>query len=388
MARVAGKNHSPVHLKPNPAPGTRLSWFAGKKIFILLTALYAAGAGISAWNVIGHARDSTNAIERIFSLYSLQNEGAQALKGFDEKHPFLGLFVTSPARHTFELSSEEDSDQALGPDLKQALKAVRAESLVAAWWSWLLLSLSLTYAVTVIALERSFFTRAVFFTLTSISLACFVVGVLSPAMVIWTTPVIPVQTGNLSFVIQHQVRGIAAIIWELLKAGHWIIGGFLLAFSILTPLTKASLTYFITFSRSKKLNDRIGQLLHSIGKWSMADVMVAGVLLSLYALKFQQATKAIPCVGIFYFIGYCLFSMTTTELLTHSGLVAGNGPEKARGQISRRVLTMLFAGLLFYIAGSAAYTYQQYTEFDHKPIAVSKLPQQLNNSDLVLPVHK
>jgi uncharacterized paraquat-inducible protein A len=125
-----------------------------------------------------------------------------------------------------------------------------------------------------------------------------VIGVLAPAMVIWTTPSIPMESGNLSFVLQHQVRGIAAIIWELLTKGHWVVGGFLLLFSIITPLTKASLTFLATASHSKTLNFKISEFLHSIGKWSMADVFVAGVLLSLFALKAQEATKSIPCLGL------------------------------------------------------------------------------------------
>jgi hypothetical protein len=362
--------------------------FPGKKIIALLFLLYAGAAAPSAWNVIEHSQHSTQAIERIFGLYSMQNEGTKALEQYRGDHPILGTLFSGPVRHAFELPSDEKANEALGPELRGALMAVRNESSIAAWWSWFLLSASLSYAVAVIAVERSFHTRAVFFALTSISLACFVIGVFAPAMVIWTTPVIPMQTGHLSFVIQHQVRGIAAIIWELLKAGHWIIGGFLLAFSILTPLTKASLTYFITFSSSKKLNFKIGQLLHSIGKWSMADVMVAGVLLSIYALKFQQATKAIPCLGIYYFIGYCLFSLTTTELLVHSGLVSGNDPKTAGRKLGWKVISGLIIALAIYIPGSWFYTFQQYTLNKKQHISASSSPQKLDNTDLVLPAHK
>jgi uncharacterized paraquat-inducible protein A len=127
--------------------------------------------------------------------------------------------------------------------------------------------------------------------------------------------------------VQHQVRGIAAIIWDLLTGGHWVIGGFLLLFSIITPLTKISLTYLVTFSRSHSLNFKIGEFLHTIGRWSMADVFVAAVLLALYALKFQQATKSIPCLGLYYFIGYCLVSLSTTQLSQiHNQVLVSSAP--------------------------------------------------------------
>jgi paraquat-inducible protein A len=378
-----------VHLERKPVTGKQIpALLPGKKIITLLFLLYAAGAAPSAWNIIEHSHRSTMAIEKIFALYNMQNEETKALERYSKEHPLLGTLFSGPIKHAFELPSTGQADEALGPELKSALESVRHEACIAAWWSWFLLSASLTYAVAVIAIERSFHTRAVFFALTSISLTCFVIGILAPAMVVWTAPTIPMQTGDLSFVLQHQVRGIAAIIWDLLKAGHWIIGGFLLLFSIITPLTKASLTYFVTLSRSKELNYRIGQLLHSIGKWSMADVFVAGIILALYALKYQEATRSIPCLGLYYFIGYCLFSLTTTELLVHSGLVSGNDPSKAEKKLGRGVIVGLLVGLICYIPASALYTFQQYTTNTEQHITPSTSPQKLNNADLVLPAHK
>jgi len=359
-----------------------------KKILALLALLYAVGAVLSAWNIIAHTQASTQAIEQILVRYNLQNEGAHSLESFDKQHPILGLLFSSPIQHELELPSADQADKALYSDVTHFLKAVRQESSAAAWWSWFLLSLSLFYVVTVIALERSFTARSVLFALTCISLNLFVIGIFAPAMVIWTAPSIPMESGKLEFVLQHEVRGIAAIIRELFTSGHWIIGGFLLLFSILTPLTKASLTFFLTASRSKSRNYKIGQFLHSIGKWSMADVFVAGVLLALYALKAQEATKSIPCLGLYYFIGYCLLSLTTTELLVHSGVVSGNDEEKSKKKLGRGVIGGLLAGLLCFVVGSSLYTYQQYTVNTKEKVTASSSPQQLNNADLVLPVHK
>jgi paraquat-inducible protein A len=359
-----------------------------KYIFLLLVLAYAAGALPAAWNVVARTQDSTQAIDGILKLYNLQNEGAQSLEQFNKAHPLLGLFVSSPIQHNLELSSTEESNEALHSEVPHLLKTVRQESSLAAWSSWSLLCLSLFYVVAVIAFERSFTGRPVLFALTAISVVFFVIGIFAPAMVIWTAPTIPMEAGKLEFVLQHEVRGIAAIIWELITTGHWIIGGLLLLFSILTPLTKASLTFFVTASHSKTVNYRVGQVLHTIGKWSMADVFVAGVLLALFALKSQEATKSIPCLGIYYFIGYCLLSLTTTELLVHSDIVAGNERKKARKKMGTGVIGGLFAGLLCFVLGSSAYTYQQYTVNTKQKVSAISSPSKLNNSDLVLPVHK
>jgi hypothetical protein len=166
------------------------------------------------------------------------------------------------------------------------------------------------------------------------------------------------------------------------------VGGFLLLYSIITPLTKVCLTIFVTASHSKTLNFKIGEFLHIIGKWSMADVFVAGVLLSLFALKAQEATKSIPCLGLYYFIGYCLLSMSTTELLTQSSIVAGNERKKGSTKLSGRVVTGSFAVFAVFLLSSIAYTYQQYTENTKEHVKASETPQKLNNADLVLPAHK
>jgi hypothetical protein len=166
------------------------------------------------------------------------------------------------------------------------------------------------------------------------------------------------------------------------------VGGFLLLFSIVTPLTKASLTFFVTGSHAKELNFKIGDFLHNIGKWSMADVFVAGVLLSLFALKAQEATKSVPCLGLYYFIGYCLLSMTTTELLTHSGLVAGNDEKISKRKLGPGFVTGLMAGAFCLVALSSLYTYEQYTVNTKQKIEASSSPEKLNNADLVLPAHK
>ncbi len=361
---------------------------AGKLVLIVLAVLYAVAGMVAATQIIQHGQASTHAIEKILMTYSLKNEGEQAVDRYSAQHPLMGFLFGGPVKDELELPSHDESAKHLSSDIADDLKTVRQESFVAAWWGWGLLACSLFYVVVVIARERSFATRAVIFSLTCVSVFCFVIGIFAPAMVIWTSPHIPMASGDLEFVVQHQVRGIAAIIWDLLTGGHSIIGGFLLLFSIITPLTKATLTFFATACRSPEINYRIGQCLHTIGKWSMADVFVAAILLSLYALKFQQATKSIPCLGLYFFIGYCILSLGTTELLTRSGLVSKHHTEQAPEKISGGLIGTLFAGVVVYAALTAAYTYQQYTEITHEKVHASSSPDKLDSRALDLPVHK
>jgi len=96
-------------------------------------------------------------------------------------------------------------------------------------------------------------------------------------------------------VLQHEVRGIAAIIWELLTDGHWVVGAFLLLFSILTPLTKRHSRFCdgVPF-QGAQLQDRAIPAYD----WQVVDggCFRAGVILSLYALKSREATKSVPAL--------------------------------------------------------------------------------------------
>jgi paraquat-inducible protein A len=365
-----------------PAPSAHRS-----AILIALAVLFALGSITAAWKVIHHTQASTDAIEKVLSTYNMKNEGEHTLQKIETQHPFLSSLFGSTIQKTLKLPSAGESAQALHEEVAAYLKTVRKESSIAAWWSWFLVSLSLLYVLTVVAIERRHDARPVLFALTSVALVFFFIGILAPAMVIWTAPIINLSTGDMSFVVQHQVRGIAAIIFDLLKADHWMIGGFLLLFSIITPLTKSVLTYIVISSNSPQRNLKIGNFLHKIGKWSMADVFVAAVLLALYALKFQQATKSIPCLGLYYFIGYCLVALVTTELLMGSAIVTGEVP-KTKRRLQLGAIGGLAAAVFCFVAASSLYTYQQYTENTKGKIRSSDSPQGLDNADFVLPVHK
>ena len=183
-----------------------------------LALLYFSCAVVASWNVVNSAAISARDIEKTLEKYSIKNEGAEALQKFKEQHPVIAFFAGSTLQHQMKLPTDAQASDALYDDVPHLLKAVRKTSEIAAWYSWFLLSLSFFYVISVIALDRKFTSRAVLFALTSVSFFFFWIGIIAPAMIIWTAPVIPMATGDFSFVVQHQVRGIAAIIWNCSRA--------------------------------------------------------------------------------------------------------------------------------------------------------------------------
>jgi paraquat-inducible protein A len=384
MTRTASLPHSPAHKVAKEAAHPAI--VRPRLVAVILAVLYYACAITASYNIIAHAKASTDAIERVLNTYNMKNEGSLALDRYAHEHPLLGIFMSSPARHELGLPTHDDAEEQLTSGVSHDFDTVRAESHNAAWWSWAFLSLSFLYVVITLAIDRSFRARSALFAMTSTSLFCFIIGILAPAMIIWTAPEIPLETGKLSFVLQHEIRGIWAIIYELFTKGHWIIGGFLFVFSIVTPLTKATLTFVVTASGNRKLNLWIGQFIHTVGKWSMADVFVAAILLALYALKFQEATKSVPCLGLYYFIGYCLLSLTTTELLVNSEIATER--RQSYGELGLQLVAGLFVACFCFASAAGIYTYQQYTANEKQSIHAPTSPEKLNSANLVLPAHQ
>jgi len=133
-----------------------------KKIFILLALLYAVGAVLSAWNIIVHTQASTQAIEQVLTTYNLKNEVSKPSIVMRKNIPSSAC--SSPRRSRKSWSFLPGGVHQGAQFGRQApLENRPEEAFVAAWWSWFLLNLSLVYAVAVIALQRSFTTRAVLF---------------------------------------------------------------------------------------------------------------------------------------------------------------------------------------------------------------------------------
>ena len=109
----------------------------------------------------------------------------------------------------------------------------------------------------------------------------------------------------------------------------------ILAFSIIVPVTKGSMLLASIYAGQESVRKRLVWLVDLIGKWSMADVFVVGVLLAFLATRdqVQENLFTVPILlrqveigmethltstlgpGFYYFLGYCLFSIFWTQVL-------------------------------------------------------------------------
>lgn len=339
------------------------------RIFALF---YLLIAGIAAWQTVEHTDAATHYFDQI-----LNDANAQSLTRLNFQHPIIGAFISPSIQQYLGLSSSHKLSPQLETEISHLTQSLKQEASIAAWWSWFLFSLSLIYIVAVITIHSDFRTRSVLFALTSVSTIFFVVGIAAPAMIIVTIP--NVTSISLTFVLQHEMRSIISVIVGLFSSGHWVIGILITTFSIITPFAKTSLTLVAITTKSPSVNLKITKFLHTIGKWAMADVFVAAVFLACFALTSLQATKAIPCRGLYYFAGYCLLSMVTSLLLANLNFTDENKPPKLTKQLGVAVIGGLFWLVLSFIVIAGIYTFEKHP--------VPAAPVELNNSQLNLPAH-
>jgi hypothetical protein len=254
-----------------------------------MAILYLAIAGPATQQLVQHTETQVRLIEAAFNKLTLKNEGSLVVNRIiNTQHPFLGPFIIPSVRQALDLPSLQKASREVGVEVPRLIQLAKQERATILLWSWLLVGMSLIYVGATVAMHRGFRARNVIFALTSVSVMFFVVGMSAPALALFTMPTIPLMNAKLTFVLQFEVRSILSVIAGLFSSKHVVLAVVISGFSIVTPLLKTILILIATTSNSAATRKSIVGFVHSIGKWSMADVLVAGVLLAIFALSLNR----------------------------------------------------------------------------------------------------
>jgi paraquat-inducible protein A len=127
---------------------------------------------------------------------------------------------------------------------------------------------------------------------------------------------------------------IMATINELWEDQRLLVAALIFAFSVCIPLVKTILICVAYFTQSLQVERRLINFVGAIGKWSMADVFVIAILLSIMstdhadtnsseqfsvfgfkiALDISTQTLSAAGEGFYYFTAYCLLSLIGVHL--------------------------------------------------------------------------
>ena len=118
----------------------------------------------------------------------------------------------------------------------------------------------------------------------------------------------------------YKTRSIIGTVQELFDAEEWLVGFLIALFSIIVPLVKVMLMLLagVLSAKSAKISNAI---IRFISKWSMADVFVVAIIVAYLAANATQQTEELFTltaefgVGFYYFLGYCLLSILSMQLM-------------------------------------------------------------------------
>ena len=175
--------------------------------------------------------------------------------------------------------------------------------------------------------------------LTSINVLLLVPGVTLPIYSVSITTLVEasILPDPVEVTVYQQTRSILGTVRELWRSADYLVSFLILLFSIIVPATKGSMLLASIYVGKATVKKWLVLLVDLIGKWSMADVFVVGVFLAFLATRDQaqenlftvpmlvtqieigMETRLTSTLGpaFYYFLGYCLFSIFSTQLLKH-----------------------------------------------------------------------
>lgn len=152
-----------------------------------------------------------------------------------------------------------------------------------------------------------------------ISLGCLYPGLFEPILSIVVGTDIPIL-GRIE--LQNSTNSIVSTIQTLNNEGNPLVAFLILFFSVMVPLLKAVLLLVVLFIPQVPRRADIYSFVHVIGKWSMADVFVVGVLIAYLGTQSNTNIEATLHEGFYYFLAYCLISLAAIQIMKIDAVLA------------------------------------------------------------------
>jgi uncharacterized paraquat-inducible protein A len=145
------------------------------------------------------------------------------------------------------------------------------------------------------------------------SLAMLYPGLTLDILTIQIAPTLPI-VGKMELFIE--TRSIVGTIENLYKHNNALVGNLILLFSVIIPIVKGILLFISLFAKQLKVRFKLFHFVRTIGKWSMADVFIVGIFVAFLSTGSMDGIDATIEHGFYYFVGYCLLSILSTQIIT------------------------------------------------------------------------
>lgn len=142
------------------------------------------------------------------------------------------------------------------------------------------------------------------------SLCCLAIGLLTPILALVVARDVPLL-GKVVF--KEDTKSILDTVRTLFSVKQTFVATLLLLFSVITPLLKTLLTLLVLLGVDP--GRILSRVVKAVGKWSMADVFVVALLLTVFSLSADGLTDARVGTGLYYFAAYVVLSLLSAQLM-------------------------------------------------------------------------
>lgn len=216
--------------------------------------------------------------------------------------------------------------------IEASLSSLKSQAASLENLAWIFALYTLIFAVATLAFRdggvKGLVNRAIF-----VSAVFLFVGLASPMLNFQASKVVSFSLKQISAslpdreiinlgetVFKYESKGVAGTTAALLASGKLsglVPGLFILLFSVVFPAAKLASAFL---SHNGYVDPARTRAILALGKWSMADVFIVAILLSLLALNAQEMTKASLGPGFYFFALYWCLSTAAGHFVAGESL--------------------------------------------------------------------
>ena len=172
------------------------------------------------------------------------------------------------------------------------------------------------------------------FGLNIVALGLFFPGILLTMFSFDMEMMVNLGNSDLTSSLINKELSIMATIHELWEDKRLLVAIMIFSFSVCIPLLKTALVIMAYFVKKQALEKRLLNFVGAIGKWSMADVFVVAIFLTImstnhadtasneqfsvfgFNISLEISSQTLSAIGdgFYYFTAYCLLSLIGTQL--------------------------------------------------------------------------
>lgn len=173
------------------------------------------------------------------------------------------------------------------------------------------------------------------FGLMLLAIVLFVPGIFLPMFSLNMEMAIVLSSASIENELLNKELSILGTVKELFEQQRYLVAFLIFAFSVLVPVGKTLLLSMVYFTKDRLKKMRIISFVNTIGKWSMADVFVVAIFLTVMstnhastvqqekvsffgmAISFELSSQTLSSVGsgFYYFLAYCILSVIASQLI-------------------------------------------------------------------------